>query len=64
MYEVELQGFRERGEVERLQLKYKWTLGLDMSAEREKISARAGRRALCFEEGIKEGIGRLVLKEC
>lgn len=31
LYNVELWGFRERGEVERLQLKYiKWTLGLDM----------------------------------
>lgn len=31
LYGVELWGFRERREVERLQLKYiKWTLGLDM----------------------------------
>ncbi|KAK1131940.1 hypothetical protein K0M31_016082 [Melipona bicolor] len=67
-------GFRERVEVERLQLKYiKWTFGLDIrtlnyivleETKREKIRVRAGRRALSFEKGIRKGIGRLVLKEC
>ncbi|KOC59656.1 hypothetical protein WH47_11086 [Habropoda laboriosa] len=74
LYGVGLWGYKERGEVERLQLKYiKWTLGLDIrtpdyivleETKREKIRVRAGRRALSFEEGVREGIGWQLLREC
>ncbi|KOC71279.1 hypothetical protein WH47_02363 [Habropoda laboriosa] len=58
MYGVELWGFKERAEIEKIQVRYiKWTLGLDIrtpgylvleESKREKLRVKAGIRAWKF----------------
>ncbi|KOC59682.1 hypothetical protein WH47_11019 [Habropoda laboriosa] len=74
MYGVELWGFKERAEIEKIQVRYiKWTLGLDIrtpgylvleESKREKLRVKAGIRAWKFEEGVRKDVGRKIVKEC
>ena len=73
MYGIELIGWKESAEMERIQLKYiKWSVGLNrctpgyiVLAETNKgrIRIKAGRRVMKFEEGIRTSTNRLILKE-
>ena len=64
MYGIELIGWKESDEMERIQLKYiKWTLGF-LYLYREKIRVKTGRRAIKFEEGVRTSTDRLILKQC
>lgn len=73
LFGVELWGYKERAEVERVQLRYvKWTLGLDgrtpdylvlEETKRMKLIIITGIRAWKFEEGVKSGGRRSIVKE-
>lgn len=66
-YGVEIWGWREREEVERLHERFlRWVLGVENRTpgymireelKREKIRSRAGRRAWRYERGWKRGEG-------
>ncbi|XP_054011936.1 uncharacterized protein LOC128894297 [Hylaeus anthracinus] len=74
LYGAEVFGWRERSELEGVQTKYiRWCLSLDFcipkymileGTKREKIRIRTGIKALRFEEKIRNGVGRELLKEC
>ena len=74
MYGVEIFGWREREELERVQTKYiKWCLKLDRTTpdyivleetKREKLRVKAGARALGYEERVEGAEGRCLVKEC
>lgn len=74
MYGVEIWGYKERKEIEKIQIKYiKWILGLDRctpdyivleETKRDKLKTDAGRRALKFEYFIKNKTENQLLKEC
>lgn len=73
-YGVEIWGWKERGELERLEEKYmKWILGVEggntvvymrEEFQREKIRVRAGRRAWGFEKRLGEGKGSELARRC
>ncbi|KAL6418193.1 hypothetical protein ACFW04_012282 [Cataglyphis niger] len=66
-YEVEIWGWRERKELERLQERYlRWVLGLEWGTpgymvkkelQREKLRGKAGRRTWRFEKKLEKGRG-------
>ena len=66
LYGIELWGFQERAEVERLQTMYiKWILGLDIRTPEYIVLEETKRqRVISSEERIKESIGRTLVKEC
>jgi len=73
-YGVEIWGWREREEVEKMEERYlRWLLGVGFRTpwymvreelQREKIRGRAGRRAWGFEKRLKEGRGGVLARKC
>lgn len=73
-YEVEIWGWKEREELERLEERYlRWLLGVEgrtpwylvrEELQREKLSVRAGRRAWSFEGRLREGKGSELARAC
>jgi len=74
MYGVEIWGWEERKEIEKMQERYmRWILGLDRCTpgyvvreelKLEKISIEAGSRALKFQEKMKRRTENWMLREC
>lgn len=74
MYGVEIWGWQEHSEIERIQDKYiKWTLKLNRTTpgymiraetKRHKISIKTGKRAIRFEEKILKKEEEDILKQC
>ncbi|KZC10595.1 hypothetical protein WN55_00347 [Dufourea novaeangliae] len=74
LYGAELYGYKKRKEVEKVQIRYlKRTLRINIRSpeyivleetKREKIGIRTGIRTWRFEEGVREGDGRKLVKEC
>ncbi|KOC63747.1 Histone-lysine N-methyltransferase SETMAR [Habropoda laboriosa] len=72
MYGVKLWRFKERAEIEKIQVRYiKWTLGLDIrtpdylvleETKREKLRVKAGIRARKFEEVVRKDVERKMSK--
>ena len=72
-YGIELIGWKQSAEMERIQLKYiEWSLGLNRctpgyivlaETNRKKIRIKAGRRAMKFKEGIRTSTDILILRE-
>jgi len=73
-YGVEIWGWREREEIERLQERYlRWVLGVDSrtpgylvreEVQREKLRSVAGKRAWKFEERLERGEGSVLAQLC
>jgi len=73
-YGVEVWGWREREQMERVQERYlRWLLGVNWRTpgymireelQREKLRTRAGRRAWKFEERLAEGRGSELTRRC
>jgi len=73
-YGVEIWGWREREEVEKMEERYlRWLLGVGFRTpwymvreelQREKIRGRARRRAWGFEKRLKEGRGGVLARKC
>ncbi|KAL6424929.1 hypothetical protein ACFW04_010064 [Cataglyphis niger] len=73
-YKVEIWGWGERKELEKLQERYlKWVLGVEWGTpgymvreelQREKLRWRAGRRAWGFEKRLEEGRGSGIARRC
>ncbi|XP_077280504.1 uncharacterized protein LOC143907534 [Temnothorax americanus] len=73
-YGVEIWGWRERGEIERLQERYlRWVLGVERcipgymireELQREKLRGRAVMRAWGYEKKLEEGKGGELAREC
>lgn len=73
-YGMEIWGWREREEIERLEERYmKWVLGLERRTprymvreeiKREKLSERARKRTWGFEERLREGKGSELTRLC
>ncbi len=73
MYGAEIWGWKERESLERVQAKYlKWTLGLEKETpeyivleetKREKLRIEAARRAMKFEEKIRQNVECKIMKE-
>jgi len=73
-YGVEVWGWREREEMEKLEEKYlRWILGVDSKTpwylvreelQREKLRGRAGGRAWSFERRLEEGRGGIIARKC
>src|SRR5580765_4268653 len=73
-YGVEIWGWKERGELERLQERYlRWVLGVDWGTpgymireelQRDKLRGRAGKRAWGFERRLEEGKGSEIARRC
>jgi len=73
-YGVEIWGWKERKEVERLEERFlKWILGVDgrkpsymvrEELQRDKLRGRAGRKARTFEKRMEEGGGSELGREC
>lgn len=74
MYGAEIWGWKEYGTIERCQDKFiKWTLGLDWNTpsymvreetKRQLLRIEAGKRAVKFEEKIREKSENKIMKEC
>lgn len=74
LYGAKVWGWNECEKLESIQEKYlKWTLGLDTctprymvlkETKRDQVKIKAGARAQRFEDRIKEGEGRKLLKAC
>lgn len=74
MFGVEIWGYKERSDIEKLQVKYiKWILGLDKctpdyivleETKRDKIRTLAGKRVLDFERTMKRETNNMLLREC
>ena len=74
LYGVELFGWKERIECERIQQKYiRWCLGLERctpgcmileETKRDKIRIRVGQRAMQYKERIGNTKSVSILKEC
>lgn len=74
MYGAEILGWVERQKIERIQEKYiRWILGLDWrtpgyivtgEGKREKLRTKAGRRAMKYEEKLREGKGSELARKC
>jgi len=73
-YGVEIWGWEEWDEMERMQERYlRWILGVDSRTpgylvreelQREKMKSRAGKRALMFEKRLEEGRGNELGRRC
>lgn len=73
-YGAEIYGWKERSELEKVQLKYiRWTLGLDNctpcyiileETKMDKVRVGTGIRALKFEERLRKAEGRNLVKAC
>lgn len=71
---VEIWGYKERKDIEKLQVKYiKWILGLDKctpdyivleETKRDKIRTEAGKRVLDFEKVMRYKTNNGLLREC
>ena len=71
---VQLFGWKERIECERIQQKYiRWCLGLERytpgymileETKRDQIRIRVGQRTMRYEERIRNATGINILKEC
>jgi len=74
MYEAEIWGWKEYKTIERCQDKYiKWMLGLDWNTpsyivrketKRQLLRIKIGKRAVSFEEKIREKSNNKILVEC
>jgi len=73
-YEIEIWGWKEKEELEKLEKKYlRWVLGVDGKTswylvkeelQRGKLRERTGRRAWNFEKKLEEERGGIIARRC